>query len=257
LSAEPPGRRRLRVLRSRLKPGAPVLPNSNLLLGSLSAADSAFLSPHLKSVQLASQKVLFEAGATVDRVYFPTGSIISLVVTLSTGEMIEAAMVGKDGVIGASAALDGKISLSRAIVQISGDAMTCELGVLKEAAMQSHPLLALLIRHEQTVYAQAQQSAACNATHSVEARLCRWMLRARDLSGTDTLPFTQEFLAEMLGVRRTSVSLVAHTLQQAGLIKYARGRIQIANLEGLRESACECYGTVNANYQALLRNKVK
>jgi len=230
------------------------LPNANLLLASLSAVDTAFISPHLKPVHLASQRVLFDAGATVDRVYFPSGSIVSLVVTLSTGEMIEAAMVGKDGIVGASAALDGKISLSRAIVQIGGDAMTCELDVIRKAAMQSHSLLALLIRHEQTVYAQAQQSAACNATHDVEARLCRWMLRARDLSGSDTLPFTQEFLAEMIGVGRTSVSIVAHTLQQAGLIKYARGRIQIVNLEGLQEAACECYGTVNSHYRALLIN---
>ena len=230
------------------------MPNANLLLASLSAVDTAFISPHLKPVHLASQRVLFDAGATVDRVYFPSGSIVSLVVTLSTGEMIEAAMVGKDGIVGASAALDGKISLSRAIVQIGGDAMTCDLDVIRKAAMQSHPLLALLIRHEQTVYAQAQQSAACNATHDVEARLCRWMLRARDLSGSDTLPFTQEFLAEMIGVGRTSVSIVAHTLQQAGLIKYARGRIQIVNLEGLQEAACECYGTVNSHYRALLIN---
>ncbi len=230
------------------------MPNANLLLASLSAVDTAFISPHLKPVHLASQRVLFDAGATVDRVYFPSGSIVSLVVTLSTGEMIEAAMVGKDGIVGASAALDGKISLSRAIVQIGGDAMTCELDVIRKAAMQSHSLLALLIRHEQTVYAQAQQSAACNATHDVEARLCRWMLRARDLSGSDTLPFTQEFLAEMIGVGRTSVSIVAHTLQQAGLIKYARGRIQIVNLEGLQEAACECYGTVNSHYRALLIN---
>jgi len=230
------------------------LPNANLLLASLSAVVTAFILPHLKPVHLASQRVLFDAGATVDRVYFPSGSIVSLVVTLSTGEMIEAAMVGKDGIVGASAALDGKISLSRAIVQIGGDAMTCELDVIRKAAMQSHSLLALLIRHEQTVYAQAQQSAACNATHDVEARLCRWMLRARDLSGSDTLPFTQEFLAEMIGVGRTSVSIVAHTLQQAGLIKYARGRIQIVNLEGLQEAACECYGTVNSHYRALLIN---
>ena len=230
------------------------MPNANLLLASLSAVDTAFISPHLKPVHLASQRVLFDAGATVDRVYFPSGSIVSLVVTLSTGEMIEAAMVGKDGIVGASAALDGKISLSRAIVQIGGDAMTCELDVIRKAAMQSHPLLALLIRHEQTVYAQAQQSAACNAAHDVEARLCRWMLRARDLSGSDTLPFTQEFLAEMIGVGRTSVSIVAHTLQQAGLIKYARGRIQIVNLEGLQEAACECYGTVTSHYRALLIN---
>jgi CRP-like cAMP-binding protein len=123
---------------------------------------------------------------------------------------------------------------------------------LKGAALQSHTLLSILIRHEQTVYAQAQQSTACMAAHDVEARLCRWLLRARDLSGSDTLQFTQEFLAEMLGVRRTSVTLVAHTLQQAGMIKYARGKIQILNVEGLQETACECYATVNAHYKALL-----
>jgi CRP-like cAMP-binding protein len=130
--------------------------------------------------------------------------------------MIEAAMVGKDGVVGASSALDGKISLSRAIVQLAGDGFTCGADALKGAALQSHTLLSKLIRHEQTVFAQAQQSTACMATHDVEARLSRWLLRARDLSDSDTLIFTQEFLAEMLGVRRTSVTTVAHTLQRAG-----------------------------------------
>ena len=113
-------------------------------------------------------------------------------------------------------------------------------------------LLSLLIRHEQTVYAQAQQSAACLATHQVEARLCRWLLRARDLAGSDDLPFTQEYLAEMLGVRRTSVTEVAQTLQEAGLIKYARGKIQIVDATALQESACECYGSVQGFYRKLL-----
>ena len=109
-------------------------------------------------------------------------------------------MVGRDGVVGASAALDGKTSLSRAVIQLSGKAMVCGLAGLRSAAMQSQPLLSLLIRHEQTLYAQAQQSAACMAAHHVDARLCRWLLRSRDLSRSDTLLFTQEFLAEMLGV---------------------------------------------------------
>jgi CRP-like cAMP-binding protein len=109
-----------------------------------------------------------------------------------------------------------------------------------------------LIRHEQTVYAQAQQSAACFATHHVEARFCRWLLRARDLSDSDTLSFTQEYLADMLGVRRTSVTVVAHTLQTAGFIKYSRGRIQILNAEALGDSACECYETVKRHYEQLL-----
>jgi CRP-like cAMP-binding protein len=114
--------------------------------------------------------------------------------------------------------------------------LICEVGTLKGAALQSHSLLSKLIRHEQTLYAQAQQSTACMAAHDVESRLCRWLLRARDLAGSDNLMFTQEFLAEMLGVRRTSITVVAHTLQQAGMIKYARGRIQILNVEGLRDT---------------------
>ena len=228
------------------------MPKRNLLLASLSPADLAAIQPHLRLIQLEHRKVLYEAGDQIGTVYFPTSAIVSLVVALSTGEMVEAAMVGRDGLVGASAALDGRISLSRAIVQIAGESFICEVNALKGAALQSHTLLAKLIRHEQTVYSQAQQSTACMATHDVEARLCRWLLRARDLSGSDTLLFTQEFLAEMLGVRRTSVTTTAHTIQRSGIIKYSRGKIQILHLEGLREAACECYATVNSNYQALL-----
>ena len=224
----------------------------NILLGLLSPSDLNRLTPHLRSAHFEQHYVLFEADEEIEHVYFPTSAVVSLVVTLSTGEMIEAAMVGKDGVVGASAALDGKISLSRGIIQLPGEIVVCEIGALKSAAMQSPKLLSLLIRHEQTVYGQAQQSAACFATHRVDARLCRWLLRARDLSGSDNLPFTQEYLAEVLGVRRTSVTEVAHTLQEAGLIKYARGKIQIVDAKALRESACECYGSVQTLYKKLL-----
>jgi CRP-like cAMP-binding protein len=111
------------------------------------------------------------------------------------------------------------------------------------------------MRHEQVLFAQAQQSAACNASHAVEARLARWLLRSRDLSGGATLDLTQEFLGQMLGVQRTSVSLVAHTLQKAGLITYRRGRIKITDLKGLRETACECYAAVKTHYDRLLNGK--
>jgi CRP-like cAMP-binding protein len=161
-------------------------------------------------------------------------------------------MIGRDGALGVAAALDGKTSLSRAIVQIAGDAMACEVSALRGVAMKSRSLMSLLIRHEQTVYVQAQQSTACMAAHDVEARLSRWLLRARDLSDSDTLPFTQEFLAEMLGVSRGYVTGVAGALQEAGIIKYERGKIQILDLVALRETACECYETVNSHYQALL-----
>lgn len=118
--------------------------------------------------------------------------------------------------------------------------------------LQGQSLLSTLFRHEQTVYARASQSAACMAAHQMEARLCRWLLRSRDLAGTDSLQFTQGFLAEMLGVKRTSVTLHARTLQQAGMIKYSRGHIEITDVEGLQETVCECYGTVKSYYQALL-----
>jgi CRP-like cAMP-binding protein len=225
---------------------------NNYLLGRMSADDLSLLEPHLKQVRFKQHTVLFQADEQIRHVYFPTGAVISLVVGLETGQMIEAAMVGKDGVVGAAAALDGRISLSRGIVQLAGDAMVCDIDGLKSAALQSPHLLSLLIRHEQVVYAQAQQSAACFASHNVQARLCRWLLRARDLSDSDTLSFTQEYLAEMLGVRRTSVTVDAHTLQRAGMIKYARGKIQILDVDGLQETSCECYKAIKHHYAQLL-----
>jgi CRP-like cAMP-binding protein len=119
--------------------------------------------------------------------------------------------------------------------------------------LQSEKLIAAVMRHEQTLFSQAQQSTACMAHHEVDARLCRWLLRARDLSGSNQLPFTQEFLAEMLGVQRTSVTTVARTLQEAGLVRYKRGKIEILDVEGLREGACECYETVKQQYKSLAR----
>jgi CRP-like cAMP-binding protein len=229
----------------------------NLLLGLLSQTDLRFLESHLKPTRLKQHDVLFHAEEEIRHVYFPTGAVISLVVPLSSGEMIEAAMVGADGVVGASAALDGRMSLSRAVVQLAGDTMMCGLEALKSAALQSPKLLSLLVRHDQTVYAQAQQSAACFATHHVQSRLCRWLLRARDLSGSNTLLLTQEYLAEMLGVRRTSVTAVAHTLQTAGLITYSRGKIQILDDEALQESACECYEAVKRHYERLIGTESK
>ena len=225
---------------------------TNLLLDSLSASEAASIRPLLMPVHLKLKQVLFGAGTTTKAVYFPTGAVVSLVIGLTSGSTVEAAMVGRDGVVGASSALDGRISLSSAIVQLEGSSLMCEVGALRGTALQSHTLLSTLIRHEQTLFAQAQQSTACMANHELEERLCRWLLRGRDLCGSDTLNFTQEFIAEMLGVRRTSVTLAAKTLQEAGLIKYNRGQIQILDLEGLRESTCECYEAVKHHYALLI-----
>jgi CRP-like cAMP-binding protein len=201
---------------------------------------------------LQQKTVLHNTGDTINKIYFPTTAVVSLVVALESGEMTEAAMVGKDGAVGIASALDGKLAINRAIVQLGGDAIVCDQAAFRSAALQSESLITTVMRHEQTLFAQAQQSTACMAYHEVDARLCRWMLRTRDLLGSDQLPFTQDFLAEMLGVQRTSVNTVARTLQEAGLIKYRRGQIEIIDVEGLLEGACECCEVVKEQYSQLL-----
>jgi CRP-like cAMP-binding protein len=219
---------------------------SNRLLASLAPADREQLLPHLRFIDLPQEMVLFEAGDEIGRVYFPHGGVVSLVVELASGEMIEAAMIGREGVVGSLSALDSNVSISRAIVQIAGSASVIDAEHIRHLAEHRVAFRTTLIKHEQILLAQSQQSAACNAIHTIEARLSRWLLRCRDLTDSEDLPLTQEFIAQMLGVRRTSVSIVANTLQQAGLIKYKRGHIRVLDLEGLRESACECYWTVKS-----------
>jgi CRP-like cAMP-binding protein len=203
-------------------------------------------------VELKFGDVVAKAGSPIRRVYFPYSGVISLVVELDVGAMIETAMVGRDGVFNAAPALDGKVSLNKGIVQSAGSAGTIEVNRFRKLANEFEPFRSLLIRHDQVLFAQSQQSAACNASHSVEARMCRWLLYMRDLAGSDDLILTQEFLAQMLSVRRPSVSIVASPLQKAGLIKYTRGHMRLLDVKGLQKRACECYGTVKAHYQRLL-----
>ena len=224
----------------------------NRLLASLPANAFSAISPHLKIVELKFGEVVAEAGSPIRQVYFPYSGVISLVVELDVGAMVETAMVGRDGVLNAAPALDGKVSLNKGIVQSAGSAGTIEVNRFRRLANEFEPFRSLLIRHEQVLFAQSQQSAACNASHSVEARMCRWLLFMRDLAGNDDLMLTQEFLAQMLSVRRPSVSIVASPLQKAGLIKYSRGRVRLLDVKGLEKRACECYGTVKAHYERLL-----
>jgi CRP-like cAMP-binding protein len=227
-----------------------VFHSPNRLLASLPRAVFGTIKPDLKLVELSHCDVLAEPGGLVRRVYFPHSGIVSLVVELSVGDVIETATVGRDGVIGASSALDGRISFNKGIVQLAGVASVMGVERLRALTEENKRFRSILIRHEQVLLAQAQQSAACNASHSAEARMCRWLLRMRDLAG-ERLKLTQEFLGQMMGVRRSTVSLAANTLQKAGLIKYRRGNIEILDVEGLREAACECYATVAAHYRKL------
>jgi CRP-like cAMP-binding protein len=220
--------------------------STNHVLASLSSSDADALRPHMQSIDLPQGKIVGEAGKKIDRVIFPNSGIISVVVPLTSGEIIEIGMIGRDSVLGASVAIEDDIFLNRAIVQVEGAGTVIEATHIRWVAAQSPAFRATFMKHERILLAQSQQSAACNALHALEARLARWLLRARDALGSDDLALTQEFLSQMLGVRRTSVSLIANTLQKAGVIKYRRGHINILNVEGLRECACECYASVKS-----------
>jgi CRP-like cAMP-binding protein len=224
----------------------------NRILNSLPQNVYAAVEAHLEPVTLVFGDVVAETGQPVSKVYFPFLGVVSLVVAMKDGDMIETAMVGRDGVANGTAALDGKLSLHKGIIQVAGAGATIDPDALRSLAAEFEPLHSLLIRHEQVLLAQAQQSAGCNASHTVEARMCRWLLRMRDLAQSDELKLTQEFLAQMLGVRRTSVSLVAGTLQKAGFISYRRGKIHLLDIAQIEEGACECYKTVKDHYDRLL-----
>jgi len=227
-------------------------PSSNQLLQALSATELESLRPHLETVELVGETVLVEAGCPLTRIYLPHSGAISMLVRLSEGQTVEGATVGRDSIFDASAALDDGMSLTSAIVVLPGTASALDVADLRAVADRSVTFRAMLARHEQARLALAQQSAACNASHSAEARLARWLLRARDLSGDEPLPLTQEFLAQMIGVQRNAISIVAHALQQAGIISYSRGQIDIVAANGLRATSCECYDAVRTHHRRLL-----
>jgi CRP-like cAMP-binding protein len=223
--------------------------SENLLLATLPAADFAILHGHFRGAVLSSQTVLYEPGDRVTHAYFPYTGAVSLVVRLNDTRMIETATVGKDGMLGGFPALDGQSALSRAVVQIEGGAWTIDMEQLRQIAKQREAIQSMLLRHERALFIQTQQVAACNASHTLEARLCRWLLRARDACGKRTISTTQEAIAELLGVKRTSVSLIAHGMQQAGLIRNRRGQIELLNVDALHDNACECYAVVATQYR--------
>jgi len=227
-------------------------PSRNHLLRALPTAELEALQPRLGLVELVRETVLVEAGSRLTHVYLPHSGAISMMVRLSEGQSVEVATIGRDSVFGAAVALDGGISLTSAVVVLPGTASVLELADFQAAVDRSVTFRTALARHEQALFALTQQSAACNASHSVEARLSRWLLRARDLCDSATLPLTQEFLAQLIGVQRNAVSIVAHALQEAGIISYSRGHIDIRNASGLRETACECYDAVRVHHHRLL-----
>lgn len=223
---------------------------TNILLQTLNAADLAALEPHLRITSLERDAVLASPGDEIEKVYFPHSGIVSFMVGLDDGSMVQTLMVGADGVIGAAQALDNKTSVNKIVVQVARSASVIHRDHLRRVAQERPHVRNLFATHEQFVVADIQQTAACNARHSVEQRCARWLMRMRDLVGNE-LQITQEALADMIGVRRTSVSKLAMMLQDIGALRYQRGTITVVDAERLTSSACECHQSVRNNYETL------
>lgn len=224
----------------------------NRLLACLAPLDLAHLEPHLEIVPLTPREAIFEAGRPADYVYFPHSGVICLMAAMRDG-VAETAAIGSEGFVGFEAILGGGTVTHRALVQLEGVASRIGVDTLRSIARDYAPVRELLLRYVHFFLIQALQSVACNGLHEVEERCARWLLTAHDRAGNiDTFNLTQEFLAEMLGVHRPSVTIVARTLQNAGLIRYSRGVIAITDRKGLEEAACECYGIVHKAMQEIL-----
>jgi CRP-like cAMP-binding protein len=219
---------------------------ANKLLAALPHADFEGLNAHFTIVPMAREDVLFEVGDEVDQIIFPLSGMISLLVVLKNGNAVEIATIGREGVAGAMAGLGLHKSRVRGVIQLAGVVARIPAPQFRKLIAARPATSNLCIRYNETLLMQARVTAACNLSHSVEARFCRWLLQSRDRAESDTVPLTQEFLSEMLGVRRTSVTEVAIKMQDAGVISYSRGIIKIVDLPKLKEMSCECYETLRS-----------
>lgn len=230
---------------------APALPQ-NRLLAALPETDIGCLRPDLEHVPLALGEVIYEANDVLSFVYFPTTAIVSLLYTMQDGTSAEMGIVGCDGLVGIAVFMGGETTPNRAVTQSAGHAWRLRLKPFREACNRNGELHRLLLRYTQTLLTQMSQTAVCNRLHSVEQQLCRWLLLSHDRLLSDELVMTQELIANMLGVRREGVSVAAHHLQQAGLIRYKRGHITIADRPRLEARVCECYQVVKNECDRLL-----
>jgi len=219
----------------------------NHFLATLSPHDFSLLAPHLRTITLERGVMLHDVGEEIEHVYFPHTGMVSLVAVMQSGATVETATIGRGGVIGASAALGARWTFGRAIVQLPGSAAWLAAAQFHAAAQECPAIRDLVVRYNDLLLAQVQQSVACNALHALESRLCRWLLQTHDCVDGDAIPLTQEFLGQMLGVRRTTVTIAARLLQSARLIRYRRGLIHIVDRAALEDISCECYAVVRHN----------
>ncbi|MDO9477044.1 MAG: Crp/Fnr family transcriptional regulator [Pseudohongiella sp.] len=227
-------------------------PNRNHLLAALPEVDFARMQPMLELVELPLGEMLYEPGQHMHFAYFPTSAIISLHYVTESGASAETAGVGNDGVVGVTIFMGGGATSSSAVVQTAGSAYRIDGRLLKQEFNRAGFLQSLLLRYVQALMTQMSQSAACNRHHSVEQRLCRWLLLTLDRSDSSDLVITQELVASMLGVRREGITEAAGNLQRAGIIQSRRGHISVLQRQGLEEAACECYGVVKKEMTRLM-----
>jgi CRP-like cAMP-binding protein len=225
---------------------------ANRLLAALPHDELQRWLPHLEPVDLPLGHVLYESGATLAHVYFPTTAIVSLLYVLENGASAEIAVVGREGIVGISLFMGGGSTPSRAVVQSAGQGFRLNGQALKAEFARAGPVLHLLLRYTQALITQMSQTAVCNRHHSLDQQLCRWLLLSLDRLVGDELAMTQELISNMLGVRREGVTEAALHLQAAGLIRYARGRISVLDRARLEQRACECYAVVKKEYDRLL-----
>jgi CRP-like cAMP-binding protein len=225
---------------------------TNRLLAAMDADDFVRLEPHLKLVDLPRGQVLYENGEIIRHAHFPHDAVVSLAAVMEDGHPVEMAVFGREAVFGLVSAFISRASLGRYVVEIPGTASRIAIERLNEAVEASPALRQLIRLYVEALLAQTFQTVACNTVHSVEARCCRWILSAHDRVDQDTLPLTHEVLAQTLGVHRSTVSIVARTLQRAGLITQSRGVITVADRAGLEEAACECYRIIRGHFSRLL-----
>ena len=227
-------------------------PKHNRLLAALPEQECREWMALLEPVDMPLGQVLYEPGAALEYVYFPTSAIVSLLYVMESGASAEIAMVGNEGIVGISLFMGGDSTPSRAVVQGGGKGYRLLAQVIKDEFNRAGPVLQLLLRYTQALITQMSQIAVCNRHHSVDQQLSRWLLQSLDRSQNNELVMTQELIANMLGVRREGVTESAVKLQKAGFIRYARGHISVLDRSGLEQRTCECYGVVKKEYERLL-----
>jgi CRP-like cAMP-binding protein len=224
----------------------------NRLLAALAPEDFARLADDLQPVTLPKRQILFDVGSPLDYVYFIEDGLASVLTMMEDGASSEVGMVGAEGMIGVSALLGGTVSAQHIVVQLSGSALRIPAAACKAVFDENPRVRQVFLRFIEDLLNLSSQTAACNRLHQVEQRCARWLLMSSDRTRSPVLRLTQEFLAAMLGVRRSGVSEAASELQRSGLIRYRRGEITIVDRLGLEEIACECYGLDRLRVERLL-----